>query len=128
MTMRNAVPRYAYVSAICLSIALAGIVIIAFLQIGPSRSTTYVVPPLVCGLAALLFSSKWPRGSWRWGVVLSSGLWAFFVVVFFSYLSVGQLDWLSAARAFSVLLAGMVGSALGTYFRYSADNIKAIGL
>ena len=122
MTMRNTVPRFAYVSAFGLSFVLAGIVIVAFLQIGPTPSTTYVVPPLLCGLAALFFALKWPRGSWRWGVVLSCGLWAFFVIVFLSYLSVGQLDWLSAVRALSVLLAGMVGSASGTYLRYSAGQ------
>ena len=120
--MRNTVPRFAYVSAFGLSFVLAGIVIVAFLQIGPTPSTTYVVPPLVCGLAALFFALKWPQGFWRWGVILSCGLWAFFVVVFLSYLSVGQLDWLSGVRALSVLLVGMVGSASGTYLRYSAGQ------
>ena len=114
--------RIAYAFATCFSFALAALVIVVFLQIGPCLSTTYVVPPLVCGLAALLFSSKWPQGSWRWGIVLSCGFWAFFVLVFFSYLSVEQLDWLSAVRALSVMLAGMVGSALGTYLRYSGGQ------
>lgn len=122
MTTRYTVPSFAYISAFGLSFVLAGIVIVAFLQIGPTPSTTYVVPPLVCGLAALFFALKWPQGSWRWGVILSCGLWAFFVVVFLSYLSVGQLDWLSGVRALSVLMVGMVGSASGTYLRYSAGQ------
>ncbi len=121
--MTSTVPRFVYVFAICLSFALAAFVIVAFLWIGPSPSTTYVVPPLVSGVAALLFSTKWPRGSWRWGIVLSCGFWTFFVLVFFSYLSVGQLDWLSAVRALFVLLAGMAGSALGTYLRFSGRQL-----
>ena len=119
LTMKNFVPRFAYVSAMCLSFVLAIIIIVAFLHFGPSPLTTFVVPPLVCGLAALIFAFKWPQRSWHWGLVLSCGLWAFFVVVFLSYLSVGQLDWLSAVRALTVLLAGLVGSALGTFLRYS---------
>jgi len=122
MTNTSMVPRLAYVTAVFFSLLLMASIILAFLQTGPSLLTTYIVPPFVCSLAALLFALWWPLGSWRWGVVLSSGSWSFFVVVFLSYLSLGQLDWLSAVRAISVLLAGMVGSMLGTSFRYSGGQ------
>ncbi len=122
MTTENSAPRFAYVSAICFSFALTAIIIVYFLAIGPSPSTTYVVPPLASGLPAMLFSFKWPQGFWRWGIVLSCGFWAFFAVVFLSYLSVGQLDWLSAIRTLSVLLAGMAGAVVGTYLRSSSRH------
>ena len=118
MTMTSTVPRLAYISATFFSFALAAIVILAFLQIGPSLATTYILPPFVCGVAALFFSSKWPQGSWRWGIILSCGFWAFFVLIFFSYLSVGQVDWLPAVRALSALIAGTIGSTLGTTLRH----------
>jgi hypothetical protein len=124
--MVNIVPRWAYLLAISLSFALAAIVIVAFLQIGPTPATSHVVPPLACGLAALLFSLIWPTGSWRWGLFLSSGFWVFFVVVFFSYLSVGEPDWLSLVRGLSALLAGFVGAFLGTQIRFISRRQRAI--
>ena len=115
--MIKTAPRFAYFAAMGFSFILAAAVIVAFLQIGPPPTTTYVVPPIVCAVAALLFALKWPRGSWRWGIVSSCGFWVFFVIVFLSYLSVSQHDWLSAIRALSVLLAGMAGAGFGTYLR-----------
>lgn len=114
--IKNA-PRFAYIAAASFSFILAAVVIVAFLQFGPSPTTTFVVPLIVCAFAALLFALKWPRESWRWGIILSCGFWIFFVIVFLSYLSVRQPDWLSAIRALSVLLAGMAGAGLGTFLR-----------
>jgi hypothetical protein len=57
---------------------------------------------------------------------LSSGFWVFFVVVFFSYLSVGEPDWLSLVRGLSALLAGFVGAFLGTQIRFISRRQRAI--
>jgi hypothetical protein len=110
-------PRLVYLFALCVSFAMAGIVTVVFLQIGPSPSMAFVVPLLASGLGALAFAIKWPNESWRWGIWLSCGFWAFFLAVFVSYLSVGTLDWLTPVRAASVVAAGVIGAALGRKLR-----------
>lgn len=113
----RSVPHLAYAFAAWISFVLAGVVIVAFLQLGPSPTTTYVVPYIVSAVAALTFALKWSRGSWRWGIVFRCSFWVFLFIVFLSYLSVSQHDWLLAVRALPVLLAGMAGAGFATYLR-----------
>jgi hypothetical protein len=114
-------------SALLLSFAMAGLVVIIFLIIGPSSATAWLVPPLLCAIAAFVFTVIWPSESWRWGLVLSSGFWAFFVVVFVAYLSVSKLDGITLLRALSVLLAGVAASVVASVLRSRGDALRLRG-
>lgn len=104
-------------SAVIVSLAMTGSIVVLFLLSGPSPRTTYLVPPLACAAVSLLFAYIWPAGSWRWGFWLSSGFWIFFLLVFLSYLLTGTLDWLTPVRAASVLLAAVIAAWLGASLR-----------
>jgi hypothetical protein len=104
-------------SAVIVSLAMTGSIIVLFLLSGPSPRVTYLVPPLACAAVSMLFAYTWPAGSWRWGFWLSSGFWIFFLLVFLSYLLTGTLDWLTPVRAASVLLAAVIAAWLGASLR-----------
>lgn len=121
MTDTDRVPKSAWILGVLLSFALAGIVVLAFLVFSPSASTTFLVPLLLAAVSALVFTIVWPAGAWRWGLVLSSGFWVFFLTVFVAYLSIGQWDSLSLVRAFSSLLAGLGGWACVAWLRHGRN-------
>ena len=121
MTTGNTAPRVAWFSAVLLSFAMTGLVVIAFLQIGPTPATTWIVPPLMCAISAFAFAAIWPHGSWRWGLVLSSGFWIFFVAVFVAYLTLNKLDGLTLLRAACALLAGVIASFVASTLRQRGD-------
>lgn len=100
-----------------MSFGMAGVIILLFLQVGPSPLTTYLLPPAATALASMLFALKWPQRSWRWGLWLSCGFWVFFLAIFIAYLSIGHFDWALPLRAASVVAAGVVGASAGTAFR-----------
>lgn len=110
-------PGFIYFLAVCVSFATAGLVVVGFLATGPSPATTWLVPPFVGALLSLLFALRWPAGSWRWGIWLSSGFWAFFLVVFVSYLLTSTVHWGTPLRALLVLLAAVAAAAAGTALR-----------
>lgn len=117
MTTACSIHSWVWISAFLLSLAIAGAVVVAFLQVGPTPKTTFAIPPLASAIAAFIYTVTWPRGSWRWGVVLSSGFWLFFFIVFVSYASIGKFDYLSLLRAVSVVLAGLFGAGIATRLR-----------
>jgi peptidoglycan/LPS O-acetylase OafA/YrhL len=127
MTEVRSVNRWPWISALVLSFAITGIVVVAFLQIGPTPKTTYIVPPLVSAIAAFLFAIRWPSGSWRWGLILSSGFLVFFLAVFLSYLSVGQPEFITIGRAVSVVLAAVAGSVVATRMRRTKSTTSPGG-
>ena len=96
---------------------MLGLVVLAFPLVGPAPVTTFVVPPLLAAIATIPFAVTWPRKAWFWGVILSSGFWAYFLIVFIAYLSLGQWNGTSLARALSVLLAGIGGGAAVAWIR-----------
>lgn len=104
---------------------MAGVIILLFLQAGPSPLTTYLLPPAASAAASLLFALKWPRISWRWGIWLSCGFWMFFLSIFVAYLSVGQIDWLTPLRAASVVTSGMAGAWCGSTLRRAFSSRTA---
>lgn len=115
--MRTAPGLSRYLFAVCVSFATAGIVIVAFLATGPSPPMSWLIPALACAVLALVFALRWPEGSWRWGVWLSSGFWVFFLVVFVSYLLTSTVDWKTPLRAVAVLLPAIAAALLGAALR-----------
>jgi hypothetical protein len=117
MTDTSTVPRAAWIVGFLLSFLVAGLTVIAFLATGPGTTLGFLLPMLLAAAAAFAFAVIWPGGSWRWGILLSSGFWVFFLIVFLAYLSTGQWDLLTFVRALSVGLAGLAGSTLATIIR-----------
>lgn len=111
------VPRFACFIALSISLIMAAMTVVLFLAAGAAPLTTWLLPPLLCSISSFAFALRWPAGSWRWGVWLSFGFWAFFVAVFFSYLLEGTLDCTAPARAALVLAASVVAAVLGAKLR-----------
>lgn len=122
MTLRERAPRTAWVAGLLLSFAMAGVVIVLFLVRSPSSTLTYVLPALLAAITSFIFAVAWPNGSWRWGIVMSSGFAIFFLVVFLAYLTVRDWDATTLVRAASVLLSGLAGSVIATRVRGASQG------
>lgn len=110
-------PRAAWLAGFGLSFAMTALVVVFFLVSSPSPPMSYALPALLSALAAFVFTVVWPAGTWRWGIVMSSGFWLFFLVAFLAYLTIREWDTSTLLRAGAVLLAGLGGSALAVRLR-----------
>jgi len=117
MPIDRAAPRTAWLMAGLLSFVMTGLVLVAFLDGGAARATTWLVPVTLSAVAAFGFARAWPRGSWKWGFVASGGFWCFFLLVFLSYLSLSRFEVMTLLRAASALLAGLAGAAAARLLR-----------
>jgi hypothetical protein len=97
-------------SGLLVSFAMSGLVVLAFPIVGPAPVTTFLVPPLMVAIAAFAFAALNPGRPLLWGPLLSSGFWAYFLVVFIAYLSTGEWHGVSIVRALTVLAAGILGA------------------
>jgi hypothetical protein len=104
-------------SALLVSFAMSGLVVLAFPIVGPAPVTTFLVPPLIAALAAFAFAAMNAGRPLLWGALLSSGFWAYFLLVFIAYLSKGAWHGISLARALTVLAAGILGAAAAARIR-----------
>ena len=109
-------------SGLLVSFALSGLVVLAFPIVGPAPVTTFLVPPMLVALAAFTFAAMNPGRPLLWGALLSSGFWAYFLLVFVAYLSTGDWHGISIARAATVLVAGILGAAAATRIRGSRSS------
>lgn len=121
------VRRRVWVSGVMLSFIMTGLVLLAFPIVRPAPGATFVVPPLLAALTAFAFAAMWPRKPWYWGVILASGFCAYFLIVFVAYLSIGQWNGTSLARALTVLLAGIGGAAAAAWIRPVRDLNRVPG-
>ena len=97
-------------SGLLVSFAMSGLVVLAFPIVGPAHVITFLVPPLMVAFAAFAFAAVNPGKPLLWGVLLSSGFWGYFLIVFIAYLSTGDWHGISLARALTVLAAGIGGA------------------
>ena len=104
-------------SGLLVSFAMSGLVVLAFPIAGPAPVTTFLVPPLMVAVAAFVFAAMNRGRPLLWGALLSSGFWAYFLLVFVAYLSTGEWHGISLARALTVLTAGILGAAAAARIR-----------
>jgi hypothetical protein len=102
-----------FAAAACglLTFLLTMIVLLAFPAV---RSHSFALILVPCSLLALLFGFFWPRHSWRWGLWLSGGFWAYFALVCVSYLVNGTWPLMPALMLVGVLIAACLAALLGS--------------
>jgi hypothetical protein len=77
-----------------------------------------VLPAIFSLLLGATFAAKWPRGSWRWGILASAACWLFFGYVYVALLRYGENDWTPLITAIAALSAGCLGALLGKACRF----------
>lgn len=109
-----------------LKTALAAVVL-SFGSLAVVTASAIAVPavkPFAVGVAALLAAlgaaafSRFAGGSWwQWGLLLGSGFWAYFLLVFFILAARGESDWQPLGFAAIVAAAGLGGGFVSSRIR-----------
>jgi hypothetical protein len=117
------VPRRAYVIALGSGWMCFLVFCLSSLRLALVNSYPLFFAVALCAPAAAVVALKWPAGSWRWGLWVSSGFWLFLGTVFASFLAQSQLEWMPAAEAVGVAASSCLAAALGARLAGTGPSI-----